>query len=149
LADSSADLWAEIIDSNAPEIVAVLDRLSDDLDIVRAVLAERSLHDHDSATSLEPIRNVIERGNAGRAVLPDKHGGTAHVYESVPVVVADKPGELGRLFAAAGQAGVNLEDVRIEHTVGRLRAIIDLLVTPEHAVRLRQVLAEGGWQIRG
>jgi prephenate dehydrogenase len=41
-------------------------------------------------------------------------------------VVADQPGELGRLFADIGAAGVNLEDVRIEHTQGRPTGLVEL-----------------------
>ena len=41
------------------------------------------------------------------------------------MVVDDRPGRTRSAFAAAGSADVNLEDVRIEHTVERLRAIIE------------------------
>lgn len=150
LADSGPELWSQIIGSNAPEIIAVLDRVAIELAEVRDALAEQALvQDSDSTTAIEPVRRVLERGNEGRRALPDKHGGAANEYEIIPVVVADKPGELARLFATAGEAGVNLEDVRIEHTVGRLRAIIELDVSPETAPKLRKVLSAGGWQIRG
>lgn len=150
LADSGPELWSQIIGSNAPEIIAVLDRVGLELGEIRESLAAQALaQDADSAEAMAPVRRVLERGNDGRRVLPDKHGGKAHQYEMVPVVVDDKPGELARLFAAAGAAGVNLEDVRIEHTVGRLRAIIELDVSPEAAPALRDVLSAGGWQIRG
>lgn len=150
LADSGPELWSQIIGSNAPEIIAVLDRVAAELADVRDALAEQSLTlDSESTAAIEPVRRVLERGNEGRRALPDKHGGTANEYDIIPVVVDDKPGELARLFATAGEAGVNLEDVRIEHTVGRLRAIIELDVSPETAPKLREVLSAGGWQIRG
>jgi hypothetical protein len=44
---------------------------------------------------------------------------------------------------------VNLEDVRIEHTLGRLRAIAHLVVRPDREQRLRQSLVSGGWHLRG
>jgi prephenate dehydrogenase len=56
---------------------------------------------------------------------------------------------LGALFLAAGDAGVNLEDVRIEHTVGRLTAIAHLYVLPEVAPSLREVLAQSTWRLLG
>ncbi len=150
LADSGPELWAQIICSNAPEIIAVLDRVTAELTEVREALAEQARSGYsDSGAGIEPVRRILERGNEGRRALPDKHGGEANRYEVIPVVVDDKPGELGRLFATAGEAGVNLEDVRIEHTVGRLRAIIELDVSPQTAPRLREVLSAGGWQIRG
>lgn len=150
LADSGPDLWSQIIASNAPEIIAVLDKIGVDLAEIREALAEVSVVPEAELTdAIDPVRRLLERGNDGRRTLPDKHGGAAGEYEIIPVVVDDKPGELARLFAAAGEAGVNLEDVRIEHTVGRLRAIIELDVSPTMAPRLREVLAAGGWQIRG
>ena len=150
LADSGPELWSQIIASNAPEIIAVLDRVGADLAEIREALAEASVvEDQQQPGAIDPVRRILERGNDGRRALPDKHGGKAHEYEIIPVVVDDTPGERARLFAAAGEAGVNLEDVRIEHTVGRLRAIIELDVSPLTAPILRDVLSAGGWQIRG
>ena len=67
----------------------------------------------------------------------------------VPVVVEDRAGQLGRLFAAAGEAGVSIEDVRIEHTLGRLQAVVELSVTREAAPVLTAALHDGGWTLRG
>ncbi len=58
---------------------------------------------------------MLRRGNAGRARVPGKHGAAPTAYETVAVLIGDQPGELARLFADAGAAGVNIEDVRIEH----------------------------------
>jgi prephenate dehydrogenase len=151
LADSVPDLWAEILASNAPDVLRVLNRLTDELALVSASLERVADADYrrELPPDIAPVRSVLERGNKGRTALPDKHGGTAHDYDVIPVVVDDKPGELARLFAAAGEADVNLEDVRIEHTVGRLRAIIELDVDPASSPRLRRLLRESGWQIRG
>ena len=44
-------------------------------------------------------------------------------------------------------AGINLEDVRIEHTVGRQTAIAHLYVVPDLAVELRVALASAGWLV--
>ena len=45
----------------------------------------------------------------------------------------------GGLFVAAGDLEVNLEDVRIEHVLGRPSGLVDLFVRPD----LEQVLVEG------
>jgi prephenate dehydrogenase len=62
--------------------------------------------------------------------------------------VADRPGELGRLFADAGATGVNLEDVRIEHAAGRPTGLVELEVRPERAARLADGLRAAGWDVR-
>ena len=90
----------------------------------------------------------MHRGNLGRNRLPAKHGGSARTYRVVGVVLADRPGQLGQLFAAAGDAGVNLEDVRIEHSVGRLNALVELSVLPENESTLAAALRAGGWRLR-
>jgi len=67
----------------------------------------------------------------------------------VAVLIEDKPGELGRLFVAAGDAGVNLEDVRIEHVLGKPSGLVELSVRPEVADELVQELSVRGFDVRG
>jgi len=152
LADSGPELWTEILIGNAGQVAAVVSRMADQLsDAANALstIQASSPTSADAGDAVLLIQDLLKRGNQGRAVLPDKHGGAAHRYESIPVVVDDKPGELAKLFVAAGSAGINLEDVRIEHSVGRQRAVIELDVVPRAAQRLRETLIDGGWQIRG
>lgn len=93
------------------------------------------------------IERMLRMGNTGAARLPAKHGGEAADYEEMQVEIPDTPGSLGALFLAAGEAGINLEDVRIEHTVGRLMAIAHLYVLPQNVERLRWALLAGGWPV--
>jgi prephenate dehydrogenase len=67
----------------------------------------------------------------------------------VPVVLADRPGELARLFADAGDAGVNIEDVRIEHSPGQAVGLVELSVAPAVATRLVEALVALGWVVHG
>jgi prephenate dehydrogenase len=69
-------------------------------------------------------------------------------YAVVPVVIADRPGELGRLFAAAARTGVNLEDVRIDHAQGRPTGLVELEVRPESAADLAAELRADGFEVR-
>jgi prephenate dehydrogenase len=52
------------------------------------------------------------------------------------------------LFQAAGDAGVNIEDVGIEHSAGLPVGVAELAVRPEAAARLVEALAAGGWPVR-
>ena len=78
-----------------------------------------------------PGRTARSRASAGTRAIPGKHGGrrsrTAIVYVSVP----DQPGELARLFADAGESGVNIEDVRIDHDPGRPVGLVELIVADD------------------
>ena len=46
------------------------------------------------------------------------------------MVIPDRPGELARLFEAAGEAGINIEDVGIEHSPGLPAGVAELSVAP-------------------
>ena len=57
----------------------------------------------------------------------------------------DHPGELARLFADAGESGVNIEDVRIDHDPGRPVGLVELVVEEERAEHLLAVSRSPGW----
>ncbi len=140
IAGSDPGLWADILCTNSHEVAPVLHALRDDLDGLVAAL--------DGADGQRSVADLIAAGNRGSDMLPGKHGsGVAPNYVDVPVEVPDAPGELGRLFLAAGRSGVNLEDVRIEHTDGRLTAIAHLYVLPEVVPGLQAALAAGDWLV--
>lgn len=141
IAGSDPGLWADILCTNADEVTPVLASLRDDL---AELLAALEVAD---GAARGRVSKVIAAGNRGSALLPAKHGGVAASYVELPVEVPDAPGELGRLFLVAGDAGVNLEDVRIEHTVGRLTAIAHLYVLPEVLPDLRDALRGGDWLV--
>lgn len=148
IAESDPGLWTEILLANSAEVAGVLGPLVDDLSAALELLGESDRGgDADPEHSQAGLTELLAKGNRGRARVPAKHGGAAADYEAVQVLVADEPGQLGALFAAAGDAGINLEDVRIDHSLGRLTAIVDLLVRPESAPALRESLAAAGWQL--
>ena len=78
----------------------------------------------------------------------ERFGGEQHNFTVVQVVIADQPGELARLFNAAGAAGVNIEDVRIEHSPGLPVGVAELSVRPEQAGTLLDAMRAGGWPVR-
>ena len=80
--------------------------------------------------------------------IPGKRGGPRRGFATVQVVIPDRPGELARLFQAAGEAGINIEDVSIEHSPGLPVGVAELSVRPEAAAQLSGVLAAGGWPVR-
>lgn len=140
IAASDPDLWTQILLANASHVEPHLKRLSDELSGLREALEGR-----DAAA----VRDLLARGVAGRELLPGKHGGQAAAMVTVSVVIEDAPGQLAAVFHRAGEAGVNLEDVRIEHTMGRLRAIAHLGVRPDAEQALRDALTDAGWRLRG
>jgi len=164
IAASDPALWTEILDANAGVVLAVLDQLAVDLDRVRRAL--RRLDDKSTQSRLDDkstkrgrdtpdpamdaraeLTALLVAGNSGRARIPGKHGGARADYVSVPVVIPDRPGSLASLFAAAGEAGVNVEDVSIEHSPGQPVGLVELLVQPNAAASLADALRESGWTV--
>jgi prephenate dehydrogenase len=93
------------------------------------------------------VYTALATGNAGQARIPGKHGGARTTWDVITVMVPDKPGELGRLFAEVGSLGVNLEDVRLEHSAGQLVGMAALSVAAGQGPALTQDLEEHGWKI--
>ena len=54
---------------------------------------------------------------------------------------------LGRLFAEVGEIGVNIEDLSLEHTIGREAGRAMLSVLPHETMRLAVALERRGWRV--
>ena len=81
--------------------------------------------------------------------IPGKHGGAPRAFEVVTVLVPDTPGELARLLTEIGEAGINLEDLLLEHSPGQPVGLASLSVLPGHAAQLSDVIAARGWRVAG
>jgi prephenate dehydrogenase len=78
-------------------------------------------------------------------VIPAKHGGPSRAEGTVFVAVPDHPGELARLLADAGEIGVNVEDLRIDHDPGREYGLVELTVASDQVDHLLGSLDDRGW----
>lgn len=136
LADSDPALWAAIAAGNARSLAAELRALSAELARVAT-----GLEDGDASE----VARLVDAGRSARALLPGKAASPRPRWARVGVVLADRPGELARLLGAAGVAGVNVEDISIEHAPDHPVGYVDLDVRPEQADLLLAALAEAGW----
>ncbi|MEU0374557.1 prephenate dehydrogenase [Streptomyces sp. NPDC006283] len=149
IAASDPRMWVEILSANPGPVADVLAGVAADLDeTVRALRSLQSADESKRQDGAEGIEDVLRRGNAGRVRVPGKHGAAPAAYEVVAVLISDQPGELARIFADAGRAGVNVEDVRIEHATGQQAGLVQLMVEPTAATVLTAALRERGWSIR-
>ena len=125
VAASDPDLWVDILTANAEPVARILTELRQDVDAVVHALREV---DEDPEWARTALREVLLRGNAGRARLPGKHGGRSTTYALVPVVLPDRPGELARLFVDVGRG-------RRQHRGHPHRALAGAAGGPGGAVR--------------
>ncbi|GLU45871.1 prephenate dehydrogenase [Nocardiopsis ansamitocini] len=139
IAGGDPGMWLEILGHNSRPVADILDAIA--LDLATAATALRA-HEGEAVTEL------LRRGVAGHDRIPGKHGGRAMPdYTVLPVVIPDEPGALGRLFAAAADAGVNIEDVRIDHSPGLPLGVAQLSVERLAVADLAQALADRGWSV--
>jgi prephenate dehydrogenase len=149
IAASDPGMWIDILSANPGPVADVLSALAEDLEeTVRALRALEAADPGGREEGGAGIEDVLRRGNAGRGRVPGKHGTAPAAYESVVVLIGDQPGELARVFADAHSAGVNIEDVRIEHSAGRQAGLVQLMVEPRRAPVLGAALRERGWSLR-
>jgi prephenate dehydrogenase len=141
IAAGDTGLWTQILSANAAPVAEVLAAVAGDLAEAARMLAEGE----DPEKSVEAL---LDRGRAGVARIPGKHGGAPREFAVVQVVIPDEPGALARLFHASGAAGVNIEDVRIEHSPGLPVGVAELSVRPAEAALLVDALEAGGWPVR-
>ncbi|GAA4215911.1 prephenate dehydrogenase [Microbispora amethystogenes] len=139
IAAGDPELWLAILCANARPIADLLEEVARDL-----VTAAAGLREGEAEGA---VADLLARGVAGHGRIPGKHGGRPRRYTAVPVLVADRPGELALLFQAAGVAGINIEDVAIEHSPGRSVGLVELWVRPESAQDLARELRARGWSV--
>ena len=138
IASSNADLWGQILAGNATQVASQVTSVAHDLaEFARALL------DHDK----QSVENILVKGSAGRDRLPGKHGTERKALATISVRLEDQPGELARLFAVAAAAGVNLEDVRIDHSLGRMTGLVELTVEPQSVSVLEVALSSADFTV--
>jgi prephenate dehydrogenase len=150
VAAGDSGMWTQILAANAGPVSDVLAAVAADLAAAAEALREAAQAGPaaDRAPSLKQLTGLLDEGTAGVGRIPGKHSKPRGDETVVQVVIPDVPGELARLFRAAGDAEVNIEDIRIEHSPGLPVGVAELVVRPEAVARLTQALAASGWPVR-
>lgn len=141
IASSDPELWVQILGANAAPVADILKALRSDLDQVIGALEAP-----DAPGARRAIAETLAGGNAGVARIPGKHGQAKH-FSQLVILVDDRPGELARLLTEIGELGVNMEDLRLEHSPGAQVGLAEIAVLPEVEERLATELTARGWKI--
>ncbi len=143
IAGGDPALWRQILRANAEPVSDLLRSVRADLDALIADLEAVGVDAGPDAAPGRAFAGVLDRGAYGTTLIPGKHGSAERQELVVYVQVPDKAGELARLFTDAGQSGVNIEDLRIDHDPGRPVGVAEVAVRPDQApVLLRALLAK-------
>lgn len=143
IAASDPGLWVQILSANAEPVAEILRGVRDDVDALLTALA-----DPEAPGSRRALADLIAAGNAGVARIPGKHGDDRRFAQLV-VMIDDTPGQLARLLTEIGELGINMEDLRLEHSPGAPVGFAEVSVLPEVEQRLIDELSVRGWRIAG
>ncbi|MBE3073802.1 MAG: prephenate dehydrogenase [Actinobacteria bacterium] len=148
IAASDPGMWTQILAGNASAVRGVLESFARELDAVLVALRDlESDPDGGSVGARAVLARTVADGNAGHALIPGKHGAAPTTYATVIVVVPDEPGALGRLLHDVGEAGVNMEDLHLEHGIGQPFGLAELSVLPAAVQPLISALSSLGWPV--
>jgi len=142
IASSDPDLWLQIISQNAAEIKPLISQVRSELEQL-----ETALGDIEASGSLAQVHSLLSRGNQGVASIPGKHGGKYAHYQQVTVMIDDSPGALAALFSFVGDIGVNIEEIKLEHSPGAPIGLVELQVLPTSFDHLVKELSANGWRL--
>lgn len=137
IAASDPAMWQQIIAANATAIKAELLEIADDLNALLGVLDDPA-----------EVAQFLTRGKKGTELLPGKHGAAPEEFSRVVVVIPDAPGALAALFRDIEAAGVNIEDLDIEHVPDRALGFLSVQVANNRARELSDVMQASGWEVR-
>ena len=132
----------QIFAANAEPMVRTLYGIRQDLDRLIATLENPT-----APGARLDLAQLMSEGNAGVARIPGKHGTVPTAFATLTVLVDDTPGSLARLLADIGELGVNVEDLRLEHSTGADVGMAELSVSPAKHDELVTGLTERGWKV--
>ena len=127
-------IWPDLCADNADAIVRSLDRVIDELSVLR---------DRVGASDRSGLLAVLERASAARRHLPAR-GARPERLSEVRVPVPDREGVLAEITGAASGLGINIYDIEIAHSPEGPRGVLVLLVEGSDAVELSDQLRSRG-----
>ncbi|MDN5705177.1 MAG: prephenate dehydrogenase [Yaniella sp.] len=142
IAASDGSLWVQILTANASQILPQLHGMKEDLDRLIHTLSQP----FDAGSRLD-VAQLMHEGNRGQARIPGKHGGPAESFALVTVLVDDAPGSIVSALQAVADVGVNVEDLRMEHSSGYQVGMLEIAVVPGQKQHLVDSLTDLGWKV--
>lgn len=130
IAASDPALWIDIIGHNRAAVVASLEAYAE-----RFATVLEAVRSEDVGT----LGTLLARASEARRRLVPKAIDAA--TRDLVVPLRDRPGEIARITAALGSAGINIEDLSMRHATSGDRGSLLLRVRETVAVRAVDVLA--------
>ncbi|MBP2415024.1 prephenate dehydrogenase [Arthrobacter stackebrandtii] len=142
IAASDPSLWVQILGANAPKLLEIMKGVRTDLDRLINTLSAPT-----APGARLDLAQLMTEGNEGQSRIPGKHGGPAQQYSWLTVLVDDRPGQIASLLTEIGEIGVNVEDLRMDHSAGLQVGMVEISVLPAKRAGLVEDLMERGWKV--
>lgn len=142
IAASDPTLWVQILGANAEKVLPVMQGVREDLNRLIGTLENPT-----AAGARLDLAQLMSEGNAGQSRIPGKHGGPPQAYSWLTVLVDDTPGQIATLLTEIGEIGVNLEDLRLDHSSGQNVGMVEISVLPNKHDLLIEALNDRGWRV--
>ena len=142
IAASDPTLWVQILGANAEKVVEILHGVREDLNRLIGTLEAPT-----APGARLDLAQLISEGNAGQSRIPGKHGGPPQAYSWLTVLVDDTPGQIAKLLTEIGEIGVNVEDLRLDHSSGQNVGMVEISVLPNKHDLLIEALNDRGWRV--
>jgi prephenate dehydrogenase len=136
IAASDPEVWVDICTTNAEAILPALDELG-----TRITELRRLVEAGDQAG----LRAILVEAQLARRRIPTKPG-VPGFLQQVVVHVADRPGSIAGVTSALGAAGINVEDLSIDHEPQGGAGALHVWVAGRQAARdAARALTDAGW----
>lgn len=142
IAASDPNLWVQILSGNSSAVLQILYGLREDIQRLIG-----TLEDPAAPGAQADLAQLIAEGNAGVARIPGKHGAPPRAFSVLTVIVDDRPGQIAAVLNDVATTGVNVEDMRMDHSAGHQVGMVELSVLPGRRDELAQALNEMGWKV--
>lgn len=131
IAGSDPSMWTQIIAANTDQIKKQLLEIQKDLNYLI-----------DNLDDPEAVTDLLARGRKGNRALPSRAGKSPDELITVTAEIPDKPGAMANMFRVVEEAGVNIEDISMEHDIHRNFGFLRIQVAIEQADVLRAALRQ-------
>ncbi len=131
VASTESAWWPEVLAANSPSVGEALDGLIEHLEALRNDI---------SRGDLGSVTDSLDRARLQRAEM-------APPVSGVEVILADRPGEIGRVGHALQTSRVDVRDLQLRHAVHGGGGILTISVRPGEVETLKAALTREGFEV--
>ena len=127
IAAGSAELWTDIVEANRAAIGKELDRLAEQLSVLRKVIG---------SSDLDELKRFLAAAAEARQQMP-KRSGRPQDLTFIRIPIADRTGALAEALTVFSNIRVNIEDLEIAHDIKGDRGVLQVTIASDQLDTVR------------